>query len=204
MTNFSPENLQKLLPEGADIPHLSHITGSFRQFTLYAPSIKHSVVFAGDATTDDATPTLIGLNNVVDVARGDYHALALTRDGEVRAWGSQKGGKLGVPSLNYNRDADITEPLPVSFTSDRRTFAFTIAAAGWHSAALVIDLDGDDEECEGEKEEKREEQRECHGLFDCRRSFTNSRTTDFRSTSSNVSTAYDWYEGWDDTKMILV
>ncbi|TIB27808.1 hypothetical protein E3P86_03999 [Wallemia ichthyophaga] len=166
LTHFAPENLRKLLPDGDEAPHLSHITCSFRQFTLYAPSIhRNFAVFAGDATRDDSQPTLVGLDNVVDVARGDYHALALTRDGHVRAWGSQKGGKLGVNGLDHLRDGDVNDPLPVSFKSNgegdggtrKRFFAFSVAAAGWHSAALVIDLEGDDGD-DGDGEEYEQEQ----------------------------------------------
>ncbi|TIB74750.1 hypothetical protein E3Q24_00441 [Wallemia mellicola] len=144
LTSFSPQNLQKLLPEGAATPVLSHITSTFRQFTLYAPSVAHSRVFTGDATSNNSKPQLIDLDNVIDVVRGDYHSIALTRSGEVRSFGSQNGGALGVASLDYTRNGTVTTPLPVQFGGNKRKFAFTIAAAGWHSAALVIDLEGDD------------------------------------------------------------
>ncbi|TIA90782.1 hypothetical protein E3P99_01409 [Wallemia hederae] len=162
LSNFSPDNLQKLLPEGATLSHLSHITTSYRQFALYAPAIQHSVVFAGDATRNDAAPELIKVDDVVDVARGDHHSIALTRRGEVRAWGSPKNGKLGVPTIDYTRDSAVTEPLPVPFSDDRRVFVFSIASAGWQNAALVIDLDGDDEEQDGEhKKEGQESNDNC-------------------------------------------
>ena len=162
MSNFSPDNLQKLLPQGATLPRLSHITTSYRQFALYAPAIQHSVVFAGDATRNDAFPELIKVDDVVDVARGDHHSIALTRSGEVRAWGSPKHGKLGVPTLDYTRDSAVTEPLPVPFSDDRRVFVFSIASAGWQNAALVIDLDADDEKQDEEYEEEAQE-----GINDC-------------------------------------
>lgn len=101
-------------------------------------------MFTGDATSNNSEPQLIDLDNVIDVVRGDYHTIALTRSGEVRSFGSQNGGALGVASLDYTRNGTVTTPLPVQFGGDKRKFAFTIAAAGWHSAALVIDLEGDD------------------------------------------------------------
>ncbi|TIB04099.1 hypothetical protein E3P96_01669 [Wallemia ichthyophaga] len=164
MKSFAPDKLQKLLPEGTEEPRISHITCSQTQFSLYASSNRHNVLLKGMANTDDAQPKPFGVNNAVEFARGDGHALLLTRDGEVSAWGEQKGGRLGVTNLDHTRDDFIAEPLPVSFSWDRRTFAFTVAAAGFQSAALVIDLDGSNEEFDDE--EKRNEwqhfqQREC-------------------------------------------
>lgn len=43
-----------------------------------------------------------GLSNVVDIAAGDYHSLALLEDGTVRAWGDNMYGQTQIPSRVKN------------------------------------------------------------------------------------------------------
>ena len=129
---------------------LHQISSSYRNFNIYSQSTDNSIVFSGNATTDSPEAYLLnGLKNkgVVDIAQGDHHSIALTQSGEIFSWGSQRGGALGIPTINYARDGMIGEPLKVEFEEEgeegqiRKKFAFSIAAGGWHSAALVIDLD---------------------------------------------------------------
>jgi hypothetical protein len=78
----------------------------------------------------DSTPA--GISNVVAIAAGAMHALALGRDGRVFGWGDSSYGQLNVP-------ADLTN-------------AVAISAGGWHSMALQADGKviawGDDQEGE--------------------------------------------------------
>ena len=54
-------------------------------------------VGANTTTAYVASPTkLQGLPKIVSAAAGDRHALALTDDGEVMAWGANNSGQLGI------------------------------------------------------------------------------------------------------------
>ena len=41
-----------------------------------------------------------GLTNIVAIAAGSDHSLALRSDGTVAAWGYNSGGQLNVPTIN--------------------------------------------------------------------------------------------------------
>jgi len=73
----------------------------------------------GTATAYPATNTPTGLSNVVAVAAGDTHVLALRNDGTVIAWGDNSYGQTNVPPNLANVAA--------------------IAAGTWHSLALKAD-----------------------------------------------------------------
>ena len=44
-----------------------------------------------------------GLNDVVSIAAGYYHSLALKKDGTIWAWGNNEYGQLGDGTLNYKK-----------------------------------------------------------------------------------------------------
>jgi alpha-tubulin suppressor-like RCC1 family protein len=67
------------------------------------------------------------LSNVMSVAAGKNHALALTERGEVWAWGANSAGQLGQGDLN-----SLNEPTRVRINSRIRS----IAAGDTHSLAL--------------------------------------------------------------------
>jgi alpha-tubulin suppressor-like RCC1 family protein len=71
-----------------------------------------------------------GLADVVAVAGGSQHSLALLRDGTVRAWGTNRSGQLGDGTT-------ITRKTPVPVVGVRNAVA--IAADGGISAALLAD-----------------------------------------------------------------
>ena len=68
---------------------------------------------------DGQTSIPIGLNNVVQVAAGVYHSLALKGDGIVVAWGRNSDGQTTIPA-GLNNVAQIS-------------------AGGYHSLALKDD-----------------------------------------------------------------
>jgi alpha-tubulin suppressor-like RCC1 family protein len=72
-----------------------------------------------------------GLSDVVDIAAGESHALALRRDGTVWAWGSNQAGELG----NLSTWASA-EPLPVEGLSD------VVALEATASGSLALRADG--------------------------------------------------------------
>jgi alpha-tubulin suppressor-like RCC1 family protein len=80
----------------------------------------------------DTPVQLTGLTNVVSVAAGQYHNLAVTSYGNVWAWGSNENGQLG----SGTRRVSLT-PIRVSRVHD---FVVTIAAGNEHS--LAADMHG--------------------------------------------------------------
>lgn len=123
-----------------------------------------------DTTPQSEPKIILPLQNksVIAVVLGDYHNVALTSTGKVLTWGSYSAGALGlgdptslVPgtpgafaterqmqrALERRRGEPPAVELPteVRFDHARRTpkdrFCFAIAAAGWHTGALVIDLE---------------------------------------------------------------
>lgn len=77
------------------------------------------------------TPVKVSsLGNVVAIASGVYHVLALRSDGTVWVWGRNNGGQLGDGSTT---DSSVPKPVP------SLTDVVAIAAAGDYSLALKSD-----------------------------------------------------------------
>jgi SCF-associated factor 1 len=76
---------------------------------------------------------------------GDYHYIALTSSGKALTWGVSDKGALGLGDLGYGSLPDVEVPTEVRFDHGRKSpkdrFCFSVAAAGWHTGALVIDLE---------------------------------------------------------------
>ncbi|KAF8249576.1 RCC1/BLIP-II [Wilcoxina mikolae CBS 423.85] len=132
---------------------------SAREVTLAAAGAQVSYLDA--MKTDAISPRIIeGLDkyNIVDVAFGDWHCLALTDTGKVLSWGteSQGCGSLGLGPREEaqnrgvqwvpNRDGILNIPQIVNFdhpyseactNNEGTAYAYKISAAGWHSCALV-------------------------------------------------------------------
>jgi SCF-associated factor 1 len=125
-------------------------------------------VLQGDtATTPDSKPKIIPEllhRDIISVQLGDYHSTALSADGKLYTWGQYSHGALGlgdpknipigVPGgfadqaardIGWGRPPDVTAPAEVRFDHGRKTpkdrFCFSATAAGWHTGALVIDLE---------------------------------------------------------------
>ncbi|KLO11069.1 RCC1/BLIP-II protein [Schizopora paradoxa] len=124
--------------------------------------------------------------SVISVVLGDYHSAALTENGKLYTWGAFSQGALGLGdpkdievgqpggfSSQRHRDAarsglraarvpDVAVPTEVRFDHESKKkkdrFCFAVAAAGWHTGALVIDLDPDDDEEIAETEEEEQEE----------------------------------------------
>ncbi|KAI0730903.1 RCC1/BLIP-II [Earliella scabrosa] len=119
--------------------------------------------------------------SVISVVLGDYHYGALTSDGKLLTWGAFSKGALGLgdpvekeigepggfateaqrssalhPSWGLMRPPpDVLKPTEVRFDygekRKRPKYCFAAAALGWHTGALVIDLDPDQEDDELEE-----------------------------------------------------
>ena len=99
---------------------------------------------------------------------GDYHNAALTADGKLLTWGQYSQGALGLgdplelepgspgafataAQRNLARERSREVPQAVSIPTEvrfdhtgkkpRDRFCFAATAAGWHTGALVIDLE---------------------------------------------------------------
>ncbi|MGE3843813.1 MAG: chitobiase/beta-hexosaminidase C-terminal domain-containing protein, partial [Vicinamibacterales bacterium] len=73
--------------------------------------------------------TVAGLSNVVAIAGGTYHSLALTSDGTVWSWGNNSQGQLGDGTTT-----DRATPTALGLTN-----IVAIAAGQWHSQAVASD-----------------------------------------------------------------
>ncbi|KAG8934250.1 hypothetical protein FRC02_010311 [Tulasnella sp. 418] len=119
---------------------------------------------------------------IISVQLGDYHFVALTADGTVLTWGAYAEGALGLGNplelepgapggfaseqdknlarmTGGARPPGVEQPCPVRFDwkSKGQLFCYSIAAAGWHCGALLIDLDPNSHE-EQESSPKQEQQ----------------------------------------------
>jgi E3 ubiquitin-protein ligase HERC4 len=91
----------------------------------------------GLGSTEDArlTPVLIqGLHNIAQVAAGDYHSMALNREGQLFAWGSGSWGKLG---LSY--DGNVTAPRVISTLTS--TSVKSVACGSHHTGCITFSGD---------------------------------------------------------------
>ncbi|MDK2124898.1 RCC1 domain-containing protein [Parachitinimonas caeni] len=75
------------------------------------------------------------LTNIVQIAAGGYHALALDTAGQVWSWGWNHKGQLGRPEVSQ---ADTDTPAKVTF-SEAPGRVISIAAGEYHSAVLFDD-----------------------------------------------------------------
>lgn len=143
------------LQQFAATPKLSYLSGSFYSFGLFNTA---GDVLIGDFRTEQDSPPSIypGLQRrgVIGLSWGDWHALALCEDGSILSWGKELRGN-GCLGMGYSDFDDARErglrvergevytlqPMRIQgFGGDEDKFAFCVAAAGWHSAALVADF----------------------------------------------------------------
>jgi SCF-associated factor 1 len=106
--------------------------------------------------------------SVISVARGPFHCGALTSSGKLLTWGKYSGGALGLGdpdklplgspggypnSIERGRQGEPPEvrvPSEVRFDHGLEAkgrverYCFAVAAGGWNTAALVVDLAEDE------------------------------------------------------------
>ncbi|KAF8624752.1 hypothetical protein AX15_005650 [Amanita polypyramis BW_CC] len=146
---------------------ITHVSANFTSFVAYSTG-SNSVVLMGDTdTTEESEPRIIpDLQNksVISVVLGDYHSAALAADGKLYTWGKFSAGALGLgeePVLSRSsnvfdlEELTINVPTEVWFGRRKNRFCIAVAAAGWHTGALVIDLEpgGDESDEEAENAE---------------------------------------------------
>jgi SCF-associated factor 1 len=140
-------------------------------FTAYSAGEHSVVLIGGTDTNADSQPKVIPElqnNGIISLALGDYHNIALTSKGKVLTWGAYSAGALGLGdpttlspgtpgafrseerrqmALDRERGEPpaVEVPTEVRFDYGRKNpkerYCFAVAAAGWHTGALVIDLE---------------------------------------------------------------
>ena len=100
----------------------------------------------GNGTIGGQTATPVktsGLSNIIEVAAGNYHSLALRSDGKIWAWGLDYSGQLGNGSSGtYSGGGPILFPNPVQVGNLRTGYLTNVIAisAGFNSSyALKAD-----------------------------------------------------------------
>lgn len=144
-----------LLEKFATTPKLCYLSGSYLHFGLFNTA---GDVLIGNNNTQASSPPLMptGLQHrgVIGISWGDWHALALCEDGSVLSWGKEfrLNGCLGMGYRDaeearnmgltiVGNEVSSVEPRKIAgFGGMEDKFAFCVAAAGWHSAALVADF----------------------------------------------------------------
>jgi len=158
---------------------ITHISANFLHFIAYSSASSSVVLIGDTDTYHESSPKVLpALQNksIISVVLGDYHNVALTSNGKVLTWGAYSAGALGLGDPTTlppgTPGAFVTEeqrqvasergrgeppaveiPTEVRFDHGQKTrkdgFCFSIAASGWHTGALVIDLEPDDDEEDG-------------------------------------------------------
>lgn len=80
-------------------------------------------------------------SKVTQISTGDYHSLALTKDGRVFAWGDNSFGQLGVdyePEVPY-KDTPVALPLQKLYRRGLYTVKATNIAAGGAGSFFMVD-----------------------------------------------------------------
>jgi len=157
---------------------ITHISANFLHFVAYSTGPSSIVLVGDTNTQSESQPKIIReLQNksVISVVIGDYHNAALTANGKLLTWGAYSNGALGLgdpfklepgtPGGFASSEAraaaerhwrgtppGVDIPTEVRFDHNlqkpRDRFCFATTAAGWHTGALVIDLEpgeGEDE-----------------------------------------------------------
>ncbi|KAK0501399.1 regulator of chromosome condensation 1/beta-lactamase-inhibitor protein II [Armillaria luteobubalina] len=162
---------------------ITHISAHFMRFIAYSTGSSSIVLMGDIDTTPDSEPQIIpALQNesVISVVLGDYHQAAVTAAGKLSSWGAYSNGALGLGdpcqlepgcpgafqtenerlmALDRGRGtpAAVQVPTEVRFDHNRKKpkdrFCLSAAASGWHSGALVIDLEENAEDADSDIEQ---------------------------------------------------
>lgn len=143
------------------------ISAHYERFFAYSTGAS-SIVLMGSVDTkpSHAAEAIPALQNrsVVSVQVGDYHFAALTASGKLFTWGAYSNGACGLgdpgtlepgtPGAFATREAanrrrsvpprvDVPTEVRFDHASKKRKerFCFSVTACGWHTGALVIDLE---------------------------------------------------------------
>ncbi|KAG8919024.1 hypothetical protein FRC02_001984 [Tulasnella sp. 418] len=138
--------------------NITHISSHLESFVVYSTGASSVVLVATLAARDGVHirfhrmihPTLQG-REIVSVSPSESHFAALDADGTMLTWGIDHRGCLGQGELGRSngqwwRSIPVDQPAKVRFDRNflgRRMFCYSMTAGGWHTGALVFDLDDD-------------------------------------------------------------
>ncbi|CCH44313.1 putative E3 ubiquitin-protein ligase HERC2 [Wickerhamomyces ciferrii] len=122
-------------------PKFTSLSGNFNHFAVFS---NEDIVLIGSKNSDE--PEIIEElqhKECISLAVGDYHFLALLKDGTVLSWGleSNSCGCLGLgkeePNFIWeNNSRRVRKPTKI----DVEGKVVAIAAAGWQSSAIISDV----------------------------------------------------------------
>jgi len=158
----TPFTSWEYLPEYSEdnkIKHLStdglitHVTANRDSFAAYSVSSKiFSSVLLGEGRTNVTSRARCMPNprhtQFTSISMGDFHQALLSVDGKVYTRGNNLSGALGLwnnSDISRGRTKfQAKHPAQVIFdtekTPDEQPFCVQVLAAGWQSAALVLDI----------------------------------------------------------------
>ena len=110
--------------------------------TVWAWGANESGELGDGSTTNRTQPVQVRgpgvfLSNIVSVACGAFHSIALRSDGTVWAWGANNVGQLGNPSAAYTNQST-----PVQVMSGGTALSHLVAIAGGYTFSLALRSDG--------------------------------------------------------------
>ncbi|KAI9293858.1 RCC1/BLIP-II [Neoconidiobolus thromboides FSU 785] len=136
----------KVLNQVADFK-VSHITAQFENFAVFSENqelwigiIRMEGGIEGDEPYLSIEINLredLGKGKPIQVSFGDWHTAVLMEEGRLYTWGEHGLGH-GQPTSRFN-PTTVVEPKLVSYFGDDY-FVFYTACAGWHTAALAVNL----------------------------------------------------------------
>ncbi|KXN90148.1 SCF-associated factor 1 [Leucoagaricus sp. SymC.cos] len=162
---------------------ITHVSAHFNNFFAFSTGSSSIVLQGSTETTPDSKPVVIPElqhKDIISVEIGDYHKAALAANGKLYTWGQYSHGALGLGDphslpvgapggfANHgDRESRWAEPRQVMVPTEVRfdhgrkipkdRFCFSVTAAGWHTGALVIDLEPDENEDDDNIQMKYEE-----------------------------------------------
>jgi len=111
------------VPSPIEVPELFGAVAIFREGVSWTHFVlldsgevlawgQNNFGMVGNGTLEDVNaPTKIGLDDVVQLGRGDFFACSLSIDGVVRCWGANPSGELGVGDNTHRTTPTVVEGL---------------------------------------------------------------------------------------------
>lgn len=127
------------VPDLADLPtgNVTQISaGGGYVFAALTAGNDAYVWGVGEGLSGSPEPLDLDGEDVLDIAVGETHILALTADGRVWIWGKGANGQLG---LGTREEVEEWETIPVSIPAGRKIVG---VAAGERSSFLIIKIEG--------------------------------------------------------------
>ncbi|PVH16116.1 uncharacterized protein CXQ87_003980 [Candidozyma duobushaemuli] len=122
------------------------IVGCFKTFVVFTDDGSIVIGKKQEHSFSMEVPRKLQNESIVDIVVGDYHYLAITKNGDLLSWGleSQSNGCLGLGSetdtgvmQEEGTSLRVVDPTVVPKQNTNGQW-LRIAAAGWHSCAVYV------------------------------------------------------------------